>query len=125
PLGAPRGPPRAPSARHAARHGVTALGVNCGREIDMDDIIEVIKRYRAVTDLPLFARPNAGTPRTDGGHLVYPRMPERMAERLPALLEAGGAVGGGCCGTAPAPNAPVPPLGERRDERGGDEGGGP
>jgi 5-methyltetrahydrofolate--homocysteine methyltransferase len=100
-------------ARHAARHGVTALGVNCGREIDMDDIIEVIKRYRATTDLPLFARPNAGTPRTDAGHLVYPRAPERMAERLPALLEAGIAMVGGCCGTTPAHIAAFRPVVER------------
>ena len=111
--------------RHAARHGVTALGVNCGREIDMDDIIEVIKRYRAVTDLPLFARPNAGTPRTDGGHLVYPRTPERMAERLPALLEAGIAMIGGCCGTTPAHIAAFRPVVERWNERRRNEGGSP
>jgi 5-methyltetrahydrofolate--homocysteine methyltransferase len=89
-------------ARHAARHGVTALGVNCGREIDLNDIIEVIKRYRQATELPLFARPNAGTPRTEARNLVYPRTPEEMAERLPELLEAGVAMVGGCCGTTPA-----------------------
>ncbi len=49
-------------ARHAERHGVAALGVNCGRDIGMEDIIEIIRHYRRATDLPLFARPNAGTP---------------------------------------------------------------
>ena len=49
-------------ARHAVRHGVAALGVNCGKDIDLGDVCEILRRYRAETDLPLFARPNAGTP---------------------------------------------------------------
>jgi 5-methyltetrahydrofolate--homocysteine methyltransferase len=89
-------------ARHAERHGVAALGVNCGRDIGMDDIIEVIRRYRAETDLPLFARPNAGTPTKQGEQWIYPHTPEEMAERLPELLEAGASMIGGCCGTTPA-----------------------
>jgi 5-methyltetrahydrofolate--homocysteine methyltransferase len=89
-------------ARHAERHGVAALGVNCGRDIDMDDMIEIIRRYRAVTDLPLFARPNAGTPAKQGDSWIYPHSPEAMAARLPELLEAGASMAGGCCGTTPA-----------------------
>ncbi|MHB1426117.1 MAG: homocysteine S-methyltransferase family protein [Gemmataceae bacterium] len=88
-------------ARHAERHGVAALGVNCGRDIGMDDIIEIIRRYRAVTDLPLFARPNAGTPTKQGDRWLYPHTPEAMAARLPELLEAGVNMVGGCCGTTP------------------------
>lgn len=89
-------------ARHAERHGVAALGVNCGRDIGMDDIIEIIRRYRAETDLPLFARPNAGTPIKQGDRWIYPYTPEAMATRLPELLEAGVSMIGGCCGTTPA-----------------------
>ena len=33
-------------------------GVGC----EMDEILAIIRRYRQATDLPLFARPNAGTP---------------------------------------------------------------
>jgi methionine synthase I (cobalamin-dependent) len=88
-------------AERAAPCGVAALGVNCGRDIDMDDVIAIIRRYRAVTDLPLFARPNAGTPQREGGRWVYPHTPKQMAERLPALLEAGVCMVGGCCGTTP------------------------
>ncbi len=88
-------------ARHAEHHGVAALGVNCGRDIDMDDIIEIIRRYRAETDLPLFARPNAGTPTKQGEQWIYPHSPEAMAARLPELLEAGVNMIGGCCGTTP------------------------
>lgn len=82
-------------ARHAARHGVAALGVNCGRDISIDDMAEVLRRYRQETDLPLFARPNAGGPDAV-------RSPAVMAEKLPALVEAGAVMVGGCCGTTPA-----------------------
>jgi 5-methyltetrahydrofolate--homocysteine methyltransferase len=88
-------------ARHAESHGVAALGVNCGRDIGVDDIIEIIRRYRRETDLPLFARPNAGTPTKQGDRWVYPHTPEAMAARLPELLEAGASMVGGCCGTTP------------------------
>src|SRR5262249_14785538 len=52
--------------RLARQYNVAALGVNCGRNIDMNDVIEIVRAYRKVTDLPLFARPNAGTPVPDG-----------------------------------------------------------
>jgi methionine synthase I (cobalamin-dependent) len=67
----------------------------------MDLVIEVVRRYRTVTDLPLFARPNAGTPARVGDHWVYPRAPAAMAARLPELLEVGVSMVGGCCGTTP------------------------
>jgi 5-methyltetrahydrofolate--homocysteine methyltransferase len=89
-------------ARRARAWGADALGVNCGREIGMGEIIEIVRRYRQETDLPLFARPNAGTPRREGDRWVYPHTPEAMADRLPELLEAGACMVGGCCGTTPA-----------------------
>lgn len=88
-------------AERANKWGLAALGVNCGRDIDMDNIIDIIRRYRAVTDLPLFARPNAGTPKRKGKKWIYPHTPKQMAERLPELLEAGVSMVGGCCGTTP------------------------
>ena len=97
-------------ARHAEQHGVAALGVNCGRDIDIDDIIEIIRRYRAETDLPRFARPNAGTPTKQGDQWIYPHTPEAMAARLPELLEAGVSMIGGCCGTTPEHIAAFRPI---------------
>jgi len=87
-----------------------ALGVNCGKEIGMDEIIEIVRSYRQVTDLPLFARPNAGTPTRAGDSWIYPRSPEHLAARLPELLEAGVAMVGGCCGTTPAHIAAMKPI---------------
>jgi methionine synthase I (cobalamin-dependent) len=110
-------------ARRARGHGLAALGVNCGRDVGMDETIEIVRRYRAVTDLPLFARPNAGTPTRDGDRWVYPLTPEEMAARLPELLEAGVRMVGGCCGTTPEHIAACKPVidawNARRDERGG------
>ncbi len=81
-------------ARHAARHGVAALGVNCGRDIGPDEITEILRRYRSETDLPLFARPNAGSSGT--------RSPAELAARLPEWIDLGLRMIGGCCGTTPA-----------------------
>jgi 5-methyltetrahydrofolate--homocysteine methyltransferase len=97
-------------AERAEAWGVAALGVNCGRDLDMDAIAEVIRRYRSATSLPLFARPNAGTPRRVGKRWVYPLTPKAMAHKLPALLEAGVAMVGGCCGTTPAHIAALRPV---------------
>ncbi len=88
-------------AQRAKDWSVALLGVNCGRDIDMGDIIEIIHRYRQVTDLPLFARPNAGTPTKQDGRWVWPHSAESMAARLPELIEAGACMVGGCCGTTP------------------------
>ncbi|MCI0461487.1 MAG: homocysteine S-methyltransferase family protein [Gemmataceae bacterium] len=89
-------------AGRATAYGIDALGVNCGREIGMAEVIEIVRRYRAETDLPLFARPNAGTPTRTAEGWTYPHTPEQMAARLPELLEAGVSMVGGCCGTTPA-----------------------
>jgi methionine synthase I (cobalamin-dependent) len=88
-------------AERAALLGVDALGVNCGRDMDLTAIIEVAKRYRQVTDLPLLARPNAGTPVRIEGRWRYPRSPADMAQHLPELIKAGVCMIGGCCGTTP------------------------
>jgi methionine synthase I (cobalamin-dependent) len=94
----------------AAEIGVAALGVNCGLDIGMDEVIQIIQRYRQVTDLPLFARPNAGTPVRIDHRWVYPVMPQQMADRLPELLEAGVAMVGCCCGTTPEHIAAFRPV---------------
>jgi len=88
-------------ALQARHYGIAALGVNCGRDIGLDEIIAILRRYRQVTDLPLFARPNAGTPSQVDGRLVSPLTPEQLAARLPELREAGVSMVGGCCGTTP------------------------
>jgi methionine synthase I (cobalamin-dependent) len=89
---------------------VIALGANCGREIDMDDMLDIVRAYREETELPLLIRPNAGSPRYNedrwkhqrSPQYLYPRSPQYLADKLWPLLEAGVTMVGGCCGTTPA-----------------------
>ena len=67
----------------------------------MADMLAIARRYRAVCELPIFVRPNAGTPTWTEAGWVYPRTPQAMAAGAPALVEAGIAMIGGCCGTTP------------------------
>jgi len=92
------------------KRGISGLGVNCGTDLDMDDIIQIVKAYRQETDLPIFVRPNAGTPKRVGNCWEYPFTPAMMAERLPELLEAGVSMVGGCCGTTPEHIAAFRPI---------------
>jgi methionine synthase I (cobalamin-dependent) len=94
-------------ARHAQRHGVTALGVNCGKDIGLDETVAILKRFRQATDLPLFARPNAGSPLRKGNRCIFPLKSEQLAEGIKDLLNAGACMVGGCCGTTPAHIAAV------------------
>ena len=63
------------------------LGVNCGRDIGMDDHRDHSSLSRE-TDLPLFARPNAGTPTNRASSGSIPTRRRRWRRRLPELLEA-------------------------------------
>jgi 5-methyltetrahydrofolate--homocysteine methyltransferase len=94
----------------AHEYGVAALGVNCGQDVDLDEVVDILKEYRQETDVPLFVRPNAGTPKRVGNRWEYPITPAMMAERLPELLEAGVSMVGGCCGTTPEHIAAFRPI---------------
>jgi 5-methyltetrahydrofolate--homocysteine methyltransferase len=108
-------------AWHAERLGVAALGANCGRDIGMAEMVAIVRQYRQrVGDrLPLFVRPNAGTPSVSGDSLVYPLTPEMMAKGVPELLEAGVNMIGGCCGTSPAHIAAIKPVVDDWNSRSG------
>jgi 5-methyltetrahydrofolate--homocysteine methyltransferase len=88
-------------AESAQAAGLAALGANCGIDLGVNELVEIVGRYRQVTELPLFVRPNAGTPRGERVGDSY-ETPENMAGWLPALLRAGVTMIGGCCGTTPA-----------------------
>jgi len=96
---------------------VDALGINCGRDIGLDDVIGILRRYSKVTNLPLFARPNAETPTREQNRWIYPQTPEKMARRLTELLETGVCMVGGCCGTTPEHIAAFRPVVEEWNKR--------
>jgi 5-methyltetrahydrofolate--homocysteine methyltransferase len=79
--------------------GADIVGANCG--LGIEDMIEVVKAIREVTDRPIIAQPNAGLPEVVGGKVVYRQTPQQMAARVPELIAAGAGLVGGCCGTNP------------------------
>jgi 5-methyltetrahydrofolate--homocysteine methyltransferase len=62
---------------------------------------DVVRRYRAISGLPIMAQPNAGDPELINFEVVYHETPEHMAAGVPSLLAAGANIIGGCCGSTP------------------------
>lgn len=77
--------------------GADGVGANCGTGIE--GFVEICRRLRAATDLPVWIKPNAGLPEILDGRVVYRTTPEKFARFGPALVEAGADFLGGCCGT--------------------------
>jgi len=80
--------------------GAAAIGANCGAGIERFPAL--CARLRHACSLPVWIKANAGLPEWRGGRAVYTTTPEAFAAHLPALVEAGAAFVGGCCGTSPA-----------------------
>ncbi|MCK4414712.1 MAG: homocysteine S-methyltransferase family protein [Candidatus Eisenbacteria sp.] len=79
--------------------GADVLGSNCGNGIE--GMVAIAREFRAHTERPLIIQSNAGLPRMEGDHLVYPETPEFMAARAKELIAARVGIIGGCCGTTP------------------------
>ena len=90
--------PETAAARLAAA-GADAIGCNCSA--GPATVLTAIERMSAVTNLPLAAMPNAGTPRAVDGRNIYLCSPEYMASFARKFLKAGAQLIGGCCGTTP------------------------
>ena len=77
--------------------GVDAIGVNCSTgPMEMVPLVKTMAEYSTI---PLIAKPNAGLPELEGKKTVYRMTPEEFAEAGVALVKAGAAIVGGCCGT--------------------------
>lgn len=90
------------AAEFLQSRGAHVAAANCGANVDMAWAAKIMTRYRAVCDLPLMAQPNAGLPKLVQMKVVYDMTPEEMASGVPALLESGARIVGGCCGSTPA-----------------------
>lgn len=85
--------------RKAESAGSSLIGANCGTGIE--DYVPLAPVLRALTSQPLWVKANAGVPQLIGGKVTYPLTPEKYASFVPALIESGVDVIGGCCGTDP------------------------
>lgn len=79
--------------------GAEVVGANCGQ--GAAGFIGICRRMRAVTDRPIWMKPNAGLPIMVAGQPRYTTTPEEFAGYIPALVQAGADLVGGCCGTRP------------------------
>ena len=63
------------------------------------EMVPLVKTMAEYSTVPLIAKPNAGLPELEGKKTVYRMTPEEFAEAGVALVKAGAATVGGCCGT--------------------------
>ena len=93
--------------------GASAMGVNCSG--GPEEMLPALRDMRGISPLPVIVQPNAGLPQTDAeGRASYPFTPEMMVPHMRAILDAGAAAIGGCCGTTPEHIARFAPLLEGR-----------
>lgn len=78
---------------------VNAIGANC--TVESSEMVELIPSLNQFTDLPIIAKPNAGTPRLRHGETVYTATPEDFAKDIKRMVVEGASIVGGCCGTDP------------------------
>jgi methionine synthase I (cobalamin-dependent) len=79
--------------------GADVIGSNCGQGIA--GFVNICRRLKAATDLPIWIKANAGLPQMKEGKTVYAQTPAEFAAFVPELVAAGANFLGGCCGTSP------------------------
>ncbi len=79
--------------------GAGVIGSNCGN--GSENMVQIARAFRSVTQLPLTIQPNAGLPHIVNGKAVYDETPAFMAEQAKELVSIGVSIIGGCCGTTP------------------------
>lgn len=76
-----------------------AIGANCGA--GPRELLQVLKRLAAATNLPITAFPNSGFPEYVNGRHIYLATPDYFARLGKEMAKAGANLIGGCCGTGP------------------------
>lgn len=80
--------------------GASAVGINCS--VGPDQLRAVVASMKSVAAIPIIAKPNAGMPViNEQGQAVYNMGPEKFAQSIAQLVDAGAGIVGGCCGTTP------------------------
>lgn len=80
--------------------GAALVGVNGGT--GPAPLLDLLKRFRAVTSCPLVLQPSAGLPRLVDGRTLYMASPEYLGEFARQALQLGARAVGGDAGTTPA-----------------------
>lgn len=77
--------------------GVDVIGLNCS--VGPHFMLNSLETISRLTNKPISAMPNAGTPRRVEGRSIYMTSPEYMAEYARRFIQIGVKILGGCCGT--------------------------
>jgi 5-methyltetrahydrofolate--homocysteine methyltransferase len=79
--------------------GADIIGINCS--LGPEQLVPIVKILAESCNRPISVQPNAGMPRLEKGHTVFPMGPDDFGYWGPRLVEAGATYVGGCCGTTP------------------------
>ncbi len=82
--------------------GADVVGTNCGTSLSLDDYLRLAEQLvQAAGGAPVIVQPNAGSPKSIDGQLIYAATEREMAKTARRLADCGVKMIGGCCGTAP------------------------
>ena len=88
------------AAMNLQKFGADVVGANCG-DISLQEIADVIREMKTVSECFLVAKPNAGIPKTVDGKTAYEVSQAEIADASLDWIAAGARIVGGCCGTTP------------------------
>ena len=80
--------------------GADAVGVNCS--VGPRQMFGVVNELLKNASIPVFVKPNAGLPQSDGIQTYYDVDEMEFAQTVKTFVENGVRAVGGCCGTTPA-----------------------
>jgi homocysteine S-methyltransferase len=86
--------------RKLAEWGASLVGVSGGS--GPAPLLDLLKRFKTVTDCPIILQPSAGLPRLVDGRLLYMASPEYLGEFARQAFQLGVRAVGGDAGTTPA-----------------------
>jgi methionine synthase I (cobalamin-dependent) len=87
------------AAKEMTDAGAYGVGANCG--VGFDEYVDICRRLRAATSIPVWIKPNGGLPEMVDGRATYRSTPTQFASKVPLYVKAGANFIGGCCGTTP------------------------
>ena len=93
------GVPAEQATQELTEAGADVIGSNCGQGIE--GFVNVCRKIKAGTDLPIWIKGNAGLPEMVEGKTVYKTTAEEFASFIQPILDEGADFIGGCCGTSP------------------------
>ena len=80
---------------------VDVIGANC--TLGSDEMVDLMKDLKPLTDKPISIKPNAGQPRIDlNNKVVYDQSIKDFVRDIGEMIQLGAKIVGGCCGTSPA-----------------------